>query len=282
MSTARSVPPTTSSANRGAIGTSLDGNLGVRLKYGYLQYKNFFDGNEHTQGAYLNFGAMPNPFISWEENLGGYRFVYDVPWNYVGLSSAQTGISMSVPYKIGEKQYIDDEVGVYTNANYKQLENTDTKQAMARLSYYPFGALWRFDGLGITGFYDYGYGNTTPDLSSIPTALKGPNARITRVAALLHYTTYDWQLAGEYDWGHNAFSTSNLWSGSGPGDAFGFPTCLPAQSSRIAAPIRRHRRVWARRALPISRPWRRRCSITADRSRRDLTSSAVITFLLLR
>ncbi len=214
----------------GAIGTTLDGNLGVRLKYGYLQYKNFFDGNEHTHGAYLNFGAMPNPFISWEENLGGYRFVYDVPWNYVGLSSAQTGISMSVPYKIGEKEYIDDEVGVYTNANYKQLENTDTKQAMARLSYYPFGALWRFDGLGITGFYDYGYGNTTPDLSSVPTALKGPNARITRVAALLHYTTYDWQLAGEYDWGHNAFSTSNLWSGSGPGDAFGYPTCLPAQS----------------------------------------------------
>ena len=51
----------------------------------------------------------------------------------MGLSSAQTGLSMSVPYKIGEKQYIDDEVGVYTNANYKQLENTDTKQVMARL-----------------------------------------------------------------------------------------------------------------------------------------------------
>jgi hypothetical protein len=215
----------------GAIGTTLDGNLGIRLKYGYLQWKNFFDGNEHTRGAYLNFGAMPNPFIPWEENLSGYRFAYDVPWNYVGLSSSQTGISMSVPYRIGEKQYIDDEVGVYTNANYKQLEMTDTKQVMARVSFFPFGALWRFDGLGLTGFYDYGYGNTTPDLSSVPTALKGPNAHIERVAALLHYTTTDWQLVGEYDWGHNAFSTSNLWSGSGPGDAFGFPTCLPAQTA---------------------------------------------------
>jgi hypothetical protein len=215
----------------GAIGTTLDGNLGIRLKYGYLQYKNFLDGNEHTKGAYLNFGAMPNPFIPWEENLTGYRFVYDVPWNYAGLSSAQTGISISVPYKIGEKQYIDDEVGIYTNANYKQLEQSDTKQVMARLTAYPFGAQWRFDGLGITGFYDYGYGNTTPDLSSVPTALKGPNAHIERFAALLHYTTPDWQLAGEFDWGHNAFSTANLWSGSGPGDAFGFPTCLPAQNS---------------------------------------------------
>jgi hypothetical protein len=215
----------------GAIGTTLDGDLGVRLKYGYVQWKNFFDGNEHTRGAYLNFGAMPNPFIPWEENLTGYRFAYDVPWNYVGLSSSQTGISMSVPYRIGEKQYIDDEVGVYTNANYKQLEVDDTKQVMARVSAYPFGALWRFDGLGITGFYDYGYGNTTPDLASVPTALKGPNAHIERVAALLHYSTPDWQLAGEFDWGHNAFSTSNLWSGSGPGDAFGFPTCLPAQTA---------------------------------------------------
>lgn len=215
----------------GAIGTTLDGNLGIRLKYGFLQWKNFLDGNEHTRGAYLNFGAMPNPFIAWEENLGGYRFVYDVPWNYVGLSSAQTGISFSVPYKIGEREYIDDEVGVYTNANYKQLEQSDTKQVMARVTAYPFGALWRFDGLGITGFYDYGYGNTTPDLSSLPTALKGPNAHIERAAAILHYTTPDWQLAGEFDWGHNAFSTSNLWSGSGPGDAFGFPTCLPTQTA---------------------------------------------------
>jgi len=215
----------------GGIGSTLDGDLGIRLKYAYVQYKNFFDGNEHTRGGYINFGAMPNPFIPWEEDLNGYRFVYDVPWNYVGLSSSQTGLSISVPYKIGEKEYIDDEVGVYTNANYKQLEQTDTKQVMGRLSVYPFGALWRFDGLGITGFYDYGYGNTTPDLSSVPTALKGPNAHIERVAALLHYTTPEWQLAGEYDWGHNAFSTSNLWSGSGPGDAFGFPTCLPAQTA---------------------------------------------------
>ena len=35
----------------GAIGTTLDGDLGVRLKYGYIQWKNFFDGNEHTRGA---------------------------------------------------------------------------------------------------------------------------------------------------------------------------------------------------------------------------------------
>jgi hypothetical protein len=214
----------------GAIGSTLDGNLAIEMKYAYVQYKGFFKNTDHFKGAFVNFGAMPNPIIPWEEDLNGYRFVYEPPWNYLGLSSSQDGLSMGLPYKVGERTYIDSEFGVYNNASFKQLENTDTKQVMARVSAYPFGALWRFDGLGITGFYNYGYGNTTPDLSSVPTALKGPNAHITRVAAILHYTTYDWQLAGEYDYGHNAFSTSNLWSGSAPGDAEGFPTCLPAQT----------------------------------------------------
>ena len=34
---------------------------------------------------------------------------------------------------------------------------------MARVSVYPFGSTWRFQGLGLTGFYNYGYGNTAPD-----------------------------------------------------------------------------------------------------------------------
>jgi hypothetical protein len=214
----------------GGIGTTLDGNLGINMKYAYMQYKNFFNGNDHFKNAFMNFGAMPNPFVPWEEDMSGYRFVYYVPWNYLGLSTSQTGISLGVPYSVGERTYLEAEFGAYNNANYRQLEQTNTKQVMARLSAYPFGALWRFDGLGITGFYDYGYGNNTPDLSSVPTALKAPNAHIIRGAALLHYTTAEWQLVGEFDWGHNAFQTANLWSGSGPGDAFGFPTCLPAQT----------------------------------------------------
>jgi hypothetical protein len=47
----------------GAIGTTLDGNLGINLKYAYVQYKNFLDGSNHLKGAFINFGEMPNPFI---------------------------------------------------------------------------------------------------------------------------------------------------------------------------------------------------------------------------
>jgi hypothetical protein len=215
----------------GGIGSTVDGNLGIILKYGYVQYKNCFNGDDHFKGATVKFGQLPNAFIPWEEDLNGYRFVYRPNWNYVGLSSAQAGLAFTVPYSIGERTYIDDEFGVYDDATYKQLPQSDIPQVMTRVSVYPFGARWRFDGLGITGFYNYGYGNTLPDLSSVPTALKGPNSYVERVAAILHYTTPDWQLAGEFDWGHNAFSTSALWSGSGPGDAFGFPTCLPAQTA---------------------------------------------------
>ena len=55
----------------------------------------------------------------------------------------------------------------------------------------------------------------------MPAALKGPQSHIERLAALLAYTSETWQLAGEFDYGHNAFNTGNLFSGSGPGDAFG-------------------------------------------------------------
>ncbi len=91
----------------------------------------------------------------------------------------------------------------------------------------------------LLGMYNYGYGNVTPDQDSLPAALKGPQSHITRVAAVLAYTSETWQLAGEFDYGHNAFNTGNLFSGSGPGDAFGFPTCVtkPAGGSCTGATV---------------------------------------------
>ena len=88
------------------------------------------------------------------------------------------------------------------------------------------GNSWRFQGLGLTGFYNYGYGNTTPDTASIPRlSEKGPKSvrKISRIAALMHYTAEQWGLAGEFDYGNNAFSAGNLFSGAGQ-DEFGSPT----------------------------------------------------------
>jgi hypothetical protein len=210
----------------GAIGSSLDGNLGFRLKYAYLQYSKLLDGIPALKGGTITFGQQANPLVGWEEDLYNYRYVNLTPWNYLSLSSSQTGISFQGPIRLGgsEETYFDYDFGVYTNASFHALEQTNTKQVMGRITAYPFGAIWRFQGLGLTGFYDYGYGNTTPDNAQVPSNLKGGNAHITRTAALLHYTAEQWGLAGEFDYGNNAFSAGNLFSGAGPGDEFGFPT----------------------------------------------------------
>jgi hypothetical protein len=86
---------------------------------------------------------------------------------------------------------------------------------MARLSYYPLGAVSKYQGLGLTGFVDYGYKDAAPDLHV--------NVPMTRVAALVHYQSKsgDYGIAGEYDYGRNAFSSGHLFSGSGPADEYG-------------------------------------------------------------
>ena len=209
-----------------SFSSNLDGDLSLRLKYATLQYQNLWKDVPILKGGTISFGALPNPFIPWEEDLYGYRFVNLVPWNYLSLSSSQLGIQMEGPVKLrgGEANYLDYGFGVYNNANFHQFEQSDTKEVMGRLTAYPFGADWRFQGLGLTGFYNYGYGNTTPDNMDIPTTLKATNAHFQRIAALLHYSQPLWNLVGEFDYGQNAFNLGNLFSGSGPSDAFGTPS----------------------------------------------------------
>lgn len=216
------------------FGSNLDGDLGVRIKYASLTYSGLFDQIPMLKGDTIALGEIPNPLVDWEEQLYGFRYVNLTPWNYLSLSSTQVGVSMQGPVKFGEKTYIDYGIGAYDNASFHAFEQTDTKQFMVRGTLYPFGADWRFQGLGLTGFYNYGYGNTAPDTENLPATLKGPNAHIQRIAALLHYTAYNWGVAGEFDSGSNAFQASNLWSGAGPADAFGFPTGKAITSGTFA------------------------------------------------
>ena len=205
------------------FGSNLDGNMGIRVKYAYIQYSDLWKDVPMMKGGTVTMGSIPNPLVAWEEDLYGYRFVNLTPWNYLSLSSTQLGISMEGPIRLGggEKTYVDYGLGVYDNGSFHAFEQTDTKQVMGRLTAYPFGADWRFQGLGLTGFYNYGYGNTTPDTENIPTALKASDAHIERIAALVHYSQPLWNLVGEFDYGQNAFSLANLFSGAGTTDAFG-------------------------------------------------------------
>ena len=205
-------------------GQTVDGNLGFRLKYAYIDYNTFFQKVLKVAAIHddkITFGQQQNPLVDWEENLWGFRYTALTPWNYLSLSSSQVGLSVKGPIKVNEIQYADYDVGVYDDASFHATEQSSSKQVMGRVTINPLGAHSRYDSLGITGFYDFGYSNKcTPDDNSVP----GNNAtcgHTARAAALVHYTADSWGLIGEWDYGHNAFSSGNLYSGSGPSDAIG-------------------------------------------------------------
>ena len=203
------------------IGTTADGNLGFRLKYAYIDYNTFFKKIlkfAPMSDDKFTFGQQQNPLVDWEENLWGFRYTALTPWNYLSLSSTQVGVSMKGPIKINEKQYADYDVGVYDDASFHATEYSAYKQVMGRVTINPFGAESRYQGLGLTGFYDYGYKNTcTPDLNK----LNATCGHLARAAGIAHYTAETWGIIAEWDYGHNAFSPGNLYSGSGPSDAIG-------------------------------------------------------------
>ena len=213
----------------GAVPASADGNLTFRLKYGYAEL-NAFRNSEAFKEDNIRFGQQMNPLVDWEEGLYGFRYVNLIPWNYLSLSSTYTGASINGPVKFNGKQYIDYQIGVFNDANFHQFNQSETKTGMARVSFYPFGATSKYEGLGITGFVDYGYGNVPPDSS---------NHVVERMAGLVHYTSphNGYQLAAEYDFGRNAFSLGNLFSGAGPQDAFGLGTTQYAGLTDLATAI---------------------------------------------
>jgi hypothetical protein len=79
---------------------NLDGSLDYRLKYAYMDYKRLFDFLKPMTGNSIQVGAVPNVFIPWIEDLYGFRYVTESPWNYYGLSSGQLGIQVTGPLKV--------------------------------------------------------------------------------------------------------------------------------------------------------------------------------------
>jgi hypothetical protein len=210
----------------GAVNSNLTGDLNLRIKYAYVQYTGWFDDIAALKGTAITLGAQQNPLVPWEDDFGQFRYVYFSPWNYLGLSSSQIGLTLQGPIKLygGEATYVDYDFGIFDSGNFNNAEQADTKQVMGRLTLYPLGARWRYDGLGVTGFYDYGWGNVAPNSNSLSTPLKGTHSHFSRMAALVHYAAEQWNILGEFDYGENAFQLANLYTGVGPADAFGTAT----------------------------------------------------------
>jgi uncharacterized coiled-coil protein SlyX len=212
------------------VGATSNGSLNFRLKYGYAEFTKIFSGAFKEDN--FRAGQQTNPLIDWEEGLYGYRFVSLVPWNFISLSSTYTGVSLNGPIKGSNgKQYLDYQIGVFNNSNFHQYELAETKTVMARASFYPMGTSSKYQGVGLTGFIDYGYNNAAPDTNS--------QTPVVRAAALVHYQSphNGGQIAFEYDYGRNAFSTGNLFGGSAPLDLVGLGTTQYAGMSKLASAI---------------------------------------------
>ncbi len=191
-----------------------DGSLTYRLKYGYVDLQNIF-GNGTFKKTKLTFGQTTEPLIDWEEALSSHRYTYLLPWNYLTLSSTYDGVKLHGPIEWNGKEYLDYDLGVFNSTSFHHVETNDRKSVMGRLTLYPFGTKVDRTGLGFTVFDGYGYSNTLPSQNS---------TAINTFSLLAHYQTHDkgYQIAFEYQLGHNAVSAGTMFSGAGPagGSAF--------------------------------------------------------------
>lgn len=191
------------------IGGSTNGNLTLRIKYAYVDFNKLFANSKAFKKDKLTFGQTQNPLIDWEEGLSDYRYAYLMPWNYLSLSSTYVGAKLHGPIELNGKEYLDYDLGVFNTASFHAFETSDKKQVMGRLTWYPLGTTVDRTSLGFTVFENYGYNTKFPDQKSTP---------LNRVAVLAHYQTHNkaYQIVGEYDFGRNAISTGNMFSGTGP------------------------------------------------------------------
>lgn len=191
-----------------------DGSLTYRLKYAFVDFQKIF-GDGAFKKDKLTFGQTQQPLTDWEEGLSDHRYTYLTPWNYLSLSSTYVGAKLHGPIEMSGKEYLDYDVGVFTTASFHSIETNDKKQAMGRLTFYPFGTTADRTGLGFTVFENYGYNTKLPSQVSTP---------LNRLSLLAHYQTHDkaYQIAFEYQLGRNALSTGNMFSGDAPpsGDPF--------------------------------------------------------------
>jgi hypothetical protein len=135
-------------ARETGTGSSLNGSLDFRLKYGYGQL-NLDDWTTH--GSWVRFGIHQTPFVDYTESIYRYRFQGTIFEERIGLiSSSDAGVSghWNVPGNYGDVQ-----AGFFNGENYNHVETNNEKGFMIRGTVRPLplgGALLK--GLRVTGF----------------------------------------------------------------------------------------------------------------------------------
>jgi hypothetical protein len=130
-------------------GSSLNGSLTFRLKYGYGQL-NLDDWM--TRGSWVRLGVQQTPWVDFMETLWRYRFQGTIFEDREGfLSSSDFGLSGKYNFP---GNYGDVHLGIYNGDTYTRAEPNDQKAFQIRASFRPLPLGGDLKGLRLTGFYD--------------------------------------------------------------------------------------------------------------------------------
>ncbi|MGB6974933.1 MAG: hypothetical protein WBD67_09645 [Terracidiphilus sp.] len=175
-------------------------NLSFRLKYAFVDLNKLFASSKAFGHDKLTMGQTQQPLTDWEEGLTGYRYTYKMPMDFAsGLSSAYVGVKLHGPIETNGREYLDYDMGLFTNGSYHAVEDSAAKQFMGRMTYYPMGTKKDRTGLGMTIFGDLGHSNVAPS------AAAASQYTIDREVFMGFYQSPDkgYLLSGQYDLLHS-------------------------------------------------------------------------------
>lgn len=135
-------------ARESGTGSSLNGSMTLRLKYGYAQL-NFDDWL--WRGSYARAGMIQTAYIDLEESIYRYRFQGPVFADREGfLPSADVGVSFRTMFPGG---YGEAVVGMYNGEGYQRADPNDQKALQMRVTVRPVPGPGTLHGLRVTAFY---------------------------------------------------------------------------------------------------------------------------------
>ena len=140
---------TTDVTRETGTGSSLNGSLTVRLKYGFAQL-NLDDWT--TKGSWVRFGLQQTPYIDYAEGVYRYRFQSPIMVDRDGfLTSSDFGLSshLNLP-----NDYGDVHVGFYNGDGYNKAEANDQKGFQVRASLRPLAGVAIAKGWRVTGYWN--------------------------------------------------------------------------------------------------------------------------------
>jgi hypothetical protein len=130
-------------------GSSLNGSLTYRLKYGYAQF-NLDDWL--WRGTYVRFGMIHTPYTDYEETVYRYRFQGTIFADREGFaSSADYGVSFRTAFP---QNYGEVVAGLYNGDTYTRADPNDQKSFRVRATVRPFPGPGLARGLRLTAYVD--------------------------------------------------------------------------------------------------------------------------------